>query len=127
MPVMWRTNDIELPGCEQKTALRSYSVKALWNGRRGEPSNIVRAMPFDQVNERKDAMSYGQCPKCHEKFYSSIQSSEHVCMSPTESYLLSYYRRFEGIPVSVDPQLKGNEHYLCISQDLLAELEKQKG
>lgn len=96
---------------------------------------------------------YGECPDCHETFYSQIQKDEHVCMNPGNytsseatipkidindlshslSRISANYRgilakSFIGIPVRLDPELEGNQYYLCISKDLLAAMEKnQKG
>ena len=34
----------------------------------------------------------------------------------------SIAKTFMGLPVRLDPELKGNEHYLCISEEMLMEI-----
>jgi len=97
---------------------------------------------------------HGKCDKCGEVFYSIHHKETHICMPKKESYgtgtvtnqaskiditeishtattihndmMGTIAKTFQGIPVRLDPELKGNQYYLCISQELLAEMEKQK-
>lgn len=94
---------------------------------------------------------YGECPECHEKFYYENQIKEHICItsgtiynidnmpkqeidleeirqlgqSITENYMMELAKIFMGVPIRLDLDLKGNEYYICVSRDMLAEIERQ--
>lgn len=81
-----------------------------------------------QRGEAKPSRSYiyaGTSAKAEHKNETLEEMSERLSQLRTES-LKKMAQTFTGIPVILDTKLKGTAYYLCVSQELLDELKKQK-